>query len=358
MNRAASAVGNGSMTARLVHEYLALTCGCTGALYYEVSHRRSAPVVPGTHAMSLDQPNRAELQELECIADYLCQTGENPIWHRQEKRLYWCDIPNGRIFRYDPATGVHEQCYQGRPVGGFTVQIDGSLLLFMDRGTVSNWRDGELTETIPEIETERSSRFNDVIADPQGRVFCGTMSSSERQGSLYRLDLDGSLHVLLTGIGCSNGMAFSLDRKTFYYTDSFARTIYRFDYNVDNGAISNQRVFAKFEESDGFPDGATLDAGGRLWSALWDGAGIVRLSPEGLIDRRIPLPARKTSSLAFGGEDYSDIYIATAGGNTKGEDGALAGALFRLKGQGRGVPEFFSRVRVPAVPATDLTSSF
>lgn len=307
--------------------------------------------------MSLDQPNCDEQPELECIADYCCETGENPIWHRQEKRLYWCDIPNSRIFRYDPATGAHEQCYEGRPVGGFTVQSDGSLLLFMDGGAIFNWREGELTEILPGIAEESSSRFNDVIADPKGRIFCGTMSSSERKGSLYRLDLDGSIHMLLTGIGCSNGMAFTLDQKCFYYTDSFARTIYRFDYNADDGAISNQRVFARFEESDGLPDGATLDAGGRLWSALWDGACIVRLSPEGLIDRKIPVPARKTSSLTFGGEDYSDIYITTAGGNTKNEDGALAGALFRLKGMGRGVPEFFSRVRVPGAPAMVSTQS-
>jgi|ERR1017187_9707956 D-xylonolactonase len=109
---------------------------------------------------------------LECIADYCCKMGENPLWHPLEKRLYWCDIPNGRIFRYDPASRIHEKCYEGRSVGGFTVQDDGSLLLFMDRGTIANWHDGGLTELLAEIETERSSRFNDVIADPRGRVEC------------------------------------------------------------------------------------------------------------------------------------------------------------------------------------------
>ena len=83
-----------------------------------------------------------EIQIPALIADYACETGENPLWHPVERRLYWIDIPTGRLFRYDPATGHHEQCYQGRIVGGFTIQADGSLLLFMDRGTIALWRDG------------------------------------------------------------------------------------------------------------------------------------------------------------------------------------------------------------------------
>jgi sugar lactone lactonase YvrE len=297
--------------------------------------------------MPSDQTEVTVAAQLDCIADYGCETGENPLWHPMEKKLYWTDIPNGRIYRYDPATGIHERCYAGRPVGGFTVQTDGSLLLFMDRGTVANWKDGKLTEVIAEIEEERASRFNDVIADPAGRVFCGTMSSSERKGSLYRLDLDGSVHEVLENIGCSNGMAFTLDRKGFYYTDSFAYEIYYFDYNIEDGSICNRRVFARFEESDGFPDGATLDADGCLWSAMWDGGCVVRLDATGRVEAKFPLPVRKCSSVAFGGENYADMYITTAGGNTKSEDGELAGALFRMKTQARGVPEFFSRIKVP-----------
>jgi D-xylonolactonase len=266
-------------------------------------------------------------------------------------QLYWTDISTGRIFRYDPAAGIHEQCYQGRPVGGFTVQSDGSLLLFMDRAAIAIWRDDSLFEIVPGIPEERSSRFNDVIADPCGRVFCGTMSTAENKGKLYRLDLDGSLHPLLDGIGCSNGMAFTKDRNGFFYTDSFAREVYLFDYNIDDGSICNRRVFARFTEADGLPDGATLDSEGRFWSALWDGSCIARLLPDGSIDRKILLPTRKASSLTFGGADYSDIYITTAGGNTKAEDGPFAGALFRVKGQTPGLPEFYSNIQTSSIPA-------
>jgi sugar lactone lactonase YvrE len=249
--------------------------------------------------MCPDQDMNEASQEIELIADYACEIGENPLWHSIEKRLYWCDIAAGRIFRYDPTTGVHEQCYQGRPVGGFTIQADGSLLLFMDRGTIAIWSEGNLVEVVYEIPTERSSRFNDVIADPHGRVFCGTMSTDESRGRLYRLDCDGSLHLILENIECSNGMAFTLDHKGFYYTDSLAHKIYLFDYDLQDGSLSNQRIFARFAEADGLPDGATLDADGSLWSALWGGYSVVRLLSGGKIGRRVVLPTRKVSSLTF-----------------------------------------------------------
>ena len=282
----------------------------------------------------------------QLIADYACETGENPLWHPFEKRLYWCDIPQGRIFRYDPATGEHEQCYQDRPVGGFTVQGDGSLLLFMDRGTIAVWRDGQLTEIVHEIPAELNSRFNDVIADPRGRVLCGTMSSPDGKGRLYRLDTDGSLHVLLENIGCSNGLAFPPDGTHLYYTDSFAYAIYRFDYDLETGALSNRQIHVQLTPEDGFPDGMTIDSQGRLWSALWDGYSLVRFNAGGEIAQRVHFPTKKVSSLTFGGESYSDIYVTTAGGVTREEDGPLAGALFRLRSEVPGVPEFLSRIRI------------
>jgi D-xylonolactonase len=286
----------------------------------------------------------------EVVADYACEIGENPLWHPVEERLYWCDIPKGRLFRFDPTTGVSEPWFAGRPIGGFTIQADGSLLLFMDRGTIAVLRDGNLTEVIREIEAERLSRFNDVIADPRGRVFCGTMSSNASRGRLYRLDLDGAIQLLLEGIGCSNGMAFTLDHRALYHTDSFARAIYLFDYDIDEGRLSNRRVFATFDEADGLPDGITLDAEGRLWVALWDGACIARLHPNGQISDKIVLPTDKVSSLTFAGSNYSEIYITSAGGNTRETNDPLAGALFRLRTKICGRGEFFSRI--PARRAT------
>lgn len=280
----------------------------------------------------------------ELIADYNCVVGEGPLWHPTERCVYWVDIPQGRIFRYDPASGKHSQIFEGPQVGGFTIQADGSLLLFMERGAVASLRDGKLEYHIEQIDAERETRFNDVIADPAGRVFCGTMPAPARPGSLYRLDTDGSIAQVLSGIGISNGMGFTPDAKRMYYTDSPTHNIYIFDYDVDTGELANQRVFVNTGESDGIPDGMTVDAAGYVWSARWDGSSLVRYSPTGEQERRIWFPARKVSSIAFGGADYTDMYITTAGGQNKTAEGPGAGCLYRLNLGIAGKPEYLSRI--------------
>lgn len=283
--------------------------------------------------------------EPELIADYACETGEGPLWHPDEGRLYWVDLRRGHLYCYDPAIGAHEQVYDNpdEVIGGFTIQADGSLLFFMSRGAIKVWREGELVTIVDEIPIERESRFNDVIADPEGRVFCGTMPTQNQLGRLYRLDTDGTLTQLLDGIGVSNGLGFTLDRKRMYYTDSPKHEIYLFDYDQDTGGISNRRVFVH-TQGEGAPDGLTVDAEEYVWSARWNGSCLVRYAPDGSEERRIAFPAKKVSSVTFGGPDYTDMYVTTAGGDNKAEEGPGAGALFRLRLGIRGVPEFRSRV--------------
>ena len=286
--------------------------------------------------------------EPEMIADYQCVTGEGPLWHPLDKRVYWTDIPTGRMFRYDPATGNHEQFYEGEIVGGFTIQANGALLLFGARGSIRIWRNGRASTLIKEIPAEVDSRFNDVIADPFGAVFCGTMSTSAHAGRLYRLGVMGDLTKVLDGVGTSNGMGFTPDDAFLYYTDTKAREIYRFRFDAYSGSISHREVFVRVpdQEGEGGPDGMTVDSEGYVWSARWGGGCLVRYTPEGQEDSRIHFPAKKVSSVTFGGEDYTDIYVTTAGGDNKGEDGPGAGALFRVNLGIKGRPEFLSRIHL------------
>lgn len=171
------------------------------------------------------------------------------------------------------------------------------------------------------------------------------MPTPQRPGRLYRLDCDGSLHLLIEGIQCSNGMGFTSDLKHLHYTDSFVRTIYLFDYDMATGNPSNRRVFVEGAAEDGLPDGMTVDAEGNVWSARWDGGGPIRYAPGGQETLRVRFPARKVSSATFGGPDYRDLYVTTAGGDHKAEEGPGAGALFRLRVPGaRGRPKHCSRV--------------
>jgi len=285
--------------------------------------------------------------EPEIIINYDCEIGENPLWHPLEKKLYWLDIAKGRIFWFEPSTGKHAMCYEDIPVGGFTIQQDGALLLFRTKGEVVKWHNGNITTIIKNIPGEEELRFNDVIADPNGRVFCGTYSEAGKQGRLYRLDTDGSITKILDSLGCSNGMGFTPDRKQMYHTDTRANNIYIFDYNRATGHISNQRIFLKVPPTEhGGPDGMTVDSKGYVWSARWGGWVLVRYTPHGVEESRIHFPAFAVSSVTFGGDDLMDIYVTSAGGNDKKANGSGAGALFRIRLGIKGVPEFFSRIQL------------
>jgi sugar lactone lactonase YvrE len=275
--------------------------------------------------------------EPEMLADLPSVCGEGPLWHVTEKRVYWVDIPPGKLYRFDPATGVNELCHHDRPIGGYTLQADGSLLLFRDRGNVVVWRDGQIVRTvIEEIPDLVRTRFNDVCADPAGRVFCGTMAIPGASARLYRLDCDGTLTLLGEGYGTSNGMGFSPDERLLYFNDSGTDTpcTHVFDYVRATGALSNRRVLraAVASGDPGRPDGLAVDAQGFVWTARWDGSALLRHSPDGAVVDTLPFPVRKVSSLCFAGEGLRDIYATTAGGGDRAANGAHAGALFRIRG--------------------------
>jgi D-xylono/L-arabinono-1,4-lactonase len=208
---------------------------------------------------------------------------------------------------------------------------------------VQRWKDGRAETVVEEIPEETDSRFNDVIADPRGRVFCGTMPAGHRKGRLYRLDLDGSLRVVVEEVGLPNGMAFSEDAKAFFFTDSRAKTIWRFDYDEQTGEIRNRRDFARIDEGeDVVPDGLVMDAEGFLWSARYGGGAIVRHAPDGSVDRRIEFPTPKITSLTFGHEHRDMAYVTSASGEDAGDE--AAGALFQVDLGVRGRAEFLSAV--------------
>jgi D-xylonolactonase len=236
-------------------------------------------------------------------------------------------------------------------VGGMTLQADGSLLLFMDRGTVAVLREGRIGRMLPDhIPAEADRRFNDVIADPAGRVFAGAMPFKDldrKRGRLYRLDRDGSYEVVLEGVGIPNGMAFTSDRRSFYFIDSLDNVVWKFDYDPGTGAIGRRRDFLRFDpEIDGHADGMTLDQEDNLWIAMAMGGRVLQFGPDGSRKRSIELPAKFTASVTFGGEDLSDLYVTT-GNHPEDEDlGPAAGALLVLKPGAVGVPEFRSRIAI------------
>ena len=282
----------------------------------------------------------------QVLLDYPHHNSEVPTWHPHRQCLYWTDIPQGKMYRYNHQANKPEQFYSGEPVGGFTIQTDGSLLLFKTKGTIEHLRNGKITTIVAEIPAERFTRFNDAIADPLGRVYSGTMATPNYPGRLYRLDLDGSLQIIMEGLTIPNGMGFSPDLKYFYTTDSDTRTIYRFEYDLATGDLSEPEVHILTTEIEGVPDGLTIDSEGYIWSARWDGHHVFRYSPEGEEVARIHFPTAKVSSLIFGGADYDTLYITTAGGQERSHLDNLAGSIFHLNPGVKGKAEFLSKVNV------------
>jgi D-xylonolactonase len=281
---------------------------------------------------------------VEAIANYHCITGENPLWNPEDGCIYWLDIERGRLFRADHRSLEHECFYEGPIVGGFTLQADGSLLLFEADCIVSLGRGGRRNVLVENVDRDMA-RFNDVIADPEGRVFAGTIGRSDETGGLYRIEPDGAVTCVLKETGIANGMAFTADARHFYWTDSTRRRIYRFDYARETGALENRVLFHQATEPNDTPDGLTLDIEDRVFSARWGGFAVLRLGPDGEVAERLPLPIERVSSVAFGGPDLDALYVTTAAGTADGTGDD--GTLYRLKGIGtRGRLEYRSRVRL------------
>jgi D-xylonolactonase len=270
-----------------------------------------------------------------------CQLAENPLWREEDGCLFWTDIEGGNIHRIHLATKKHDLVYSGEKVGGFTFEANGDLLLFRVNDIAVLRPDGGV-ETVRAFADEGSERFNDVIAAPDGCVFAGTIGKTDTSGGLFRVGCDGSCTPLFRGTGCSNGMGFSPDLRTFYWTCSTRRTIYAFDYDPSAGSLRNERVFYTAPSSEGIPDGLAVDRNGHVWSARWDGFAIVHHDENGTPIETIPFPVAKVSSLCFGGPDLDQMLITTAGG-IPGSTSA-DGSIYQWSPGVRGSPEFRSRI--------------
>jgi sugar lactone lactonase YvrE len=273
------------------------------------------------------------------IVELACACGESPLWHPEQGLLYWLDVDESSMFTYSPASEEVRQVYGGIAIGGMTLHEDGRLLLFMAQGAIQFWSESEgLVPLIESLPGEEKNRFNNVIADPEGRVYCGIMPSDEKGGRLYRLDPDGEIYTILEDAGQPSGMAFSPDFEFFYLTDTRARKIDRFRYHRVSGALTERTTL--IEGGEGNPDGLTVDSQGCLWSARWDGSCLARYSPEGKLLATVEFPARNVSSLIIVDQT---AYVTTGGGKNRPEAGQRAGELFTVQVNVQGRAECRSR---------------
>jgi sugar lactone lactonase YvrE len=275
--------------------------------------------------------------------------GEGAIWNAPLQRLHWIDIEGQRVFTYDPATGENRAIDVGRKVGTVVPRARGGLMLAVHEGFASLDPESGRVELLPLPPGHDPAvvRFNDGKCDPSGRFWAGTMAlvkGPRPLGRLYRLDADGAVQVMLREVGTSNGIAWSLDRRTLYFIDTPLRRVDAFDYDDATGAIASRRTVISIPADLGRPDGSTIDAEGMLWVAMYEGWAVTRWNPRtGELLQTIRLPVARVTSCAFGGPALDTLYLTSARQNFSAEQLAaqpLAGSLFKVKPGVRGLPAF------------------
>ncbi|MBU6123005.1 SMP-30/gluconolactonase/LRE family protein [Hymenobacter siberiensis] len=285
--------------------------------------------------------------QAESILHAQAALGEGAIWNPETAELYWVDIEGRALHVFDPATG-HDRPYPvGRRIGTVVPRCSGRALVALQTGIHEiDLATGLLTRLAHPL-TDEHLRFNDGKCDPAGRLWVGTFDMLLRPhaGTLYRFDPDGSTHVMLPRITNSNGIAWSSDRTTMYYIDTPTLAVQAFDYDNATGSIANSRVVVRFAEAEGWPDGMTIDAEGKLWVALWGGGRVQRYDPgTGALLQVVAVPAPFTSSCAFGGSGLETLFITSARGGLTPQQAAtfpLSGDVFAVRPGVAGVPACF-----------------
>lgn len=264
------------------------------------------------------------------------ELGEGPTWDPDSGRLIWIDILRSRIHTYDPGSGRRTVRTTHQHIGAVKPRAGGGLVLNLRDGV--GLLDPDDSFRWLHHEPVPGRRANDAAVAPDGSLWAGTMRYDEAPGggTLSRLTGDGSVEVVLDDVAVSNGIGWSPDGRLMYYVDSPTRRIDVFDH--EDGRVLNRRPLVEIEDGAGFPDGLTVDADGCVWVALWEGGAVRRYTPDGELDRVIPLPVPRVTACAFAGPGLTDLYITTARVGLASPP-PLAGSLFVVPGAGKGLAQ-------------------
>lgn len=283
----------------------------------------------------------------QCVLAARATLGEGACWFADEQRLYWVDIVKSEVHRFDPSTGIDEVRKTPCHVSLVQPTTRGDLVLGTRDGIARMDFDSGKFVLLCDPEADiPGNRFNDGKSDARGRLFAGTIAydGSDKKAALWRIEPDLTFTRLIDQVGNSNGLGWSPDEKTFYWTDTKTGCVFAFDYDATTGDIANRRVVVEVDKSIGRPDGLTVDAEGFLWTALWAGHAVARWNPaSGEMVAKVECPAANVTCPAFGGPNLDVLYFTTA---QKGRDDAEAspeleaGNLFAAKVGVRGLPGF------------------
>ncbi len=286
--------------------------------------------------------------DIECVVDAGALLGESTYWDVDDAVLWWIDIYGKTIHCYDPETGTDETVSLPEYPGCLAVREAGGLVLTMETGFY--FLDPATGLSVPIVDPETAladTRFNDGKTDRQGRFWSGSMFEAQgkapaRIASLYRLDTDLTATRVVEGIGCSNGLAWSPDSRTMYYTDSHGPVVWAFDFDPVTGAAENRRDFVDLSFMSGIVDGATVDSEGCYWLTVPFKGKVMRYDPDGVLMQTIEMPVDLPTCCEFGGANLDTLYVTSATLRRPADQLAgqsHPGGLFAIHGTGaRGLP--------------------
>ena len=277
------------------------------------------------------------------VSDHRCHLGEGPVWDSREQALYWVDSFGPRLYRYQYRDGsVDTWDLPGETIGSLALRESGGLILAMDQGVYTFSTETTEIELIAQpLEGKDGLRFNDGKVDRFGSFVAGAMNQDHHKfenAAMYRLSPDFEVSEILDGFSCFNGPCFSKDADLLYVTGREEGVVEVFEYGETQSPQNAAVLIAGCN-----PDGATVDQDGCIWSAQWDSACILRITPKGEIDTRISFPDQIVSSVMFGGPELDLIFVTTVGDEVQGAVPASsdAGKLLVVEGSRfRGREEF------------------
>jgi sugar lactone lactonase YvrE len=274
-----------------------------------------------------------------------CSVGEGPVWDVRSQRLYWIDILEKKVHCLDPATGAVQSWSVPQIIGSMAIRKDGGAIVALASGVHTlDFASGECRMLATSADLNELVQLADGKVDRRGRFIVGSSDRGmkEARGKLYALDPGATtLREIDNDIFLANGPCWSPDDRHFYHADSIRKLIYVYDYDIERGVLANRRPFASTAELGGIPDGATVDSEGHVWSAICEGAKLVRFRPDGSIERIVEMPLKLPGSVMFGGPQLDQLYVPTLSPAFLGRPAdPLDGSTFVIEGLGiRGLPE-------------------
>jgi len=270
----------------------------------------------------------------EQCTDPVAYHGEGPVWSPRWGGLRWVDMLAGDILALAP-DGTIERRNVGSVAAALRPRTGGGAVIGVERGFALEEPDGTVRH-LDELWSDESVRMNEGGCDPDGRFYCGSMAYDQQPGaaSLYRLDPDYSVHMVLDGVTVSNGLEWSPDGSRAYYNDTATHQVAVYDYDRESG-LTGRRVLA--DTAPARPDGLTVDSEGGVWVAL-SNAAAVRRYVDGRLDGVVEVAAKKATACTFGGPDLDELFITTSREGLEPGDDPLAGSLFRVVPGVTGLP--------------------